>query len=382
MTIFYEDSMPYAKILLSNLGQVESFKTGQLTADHLQHASMLFVRSTTQVDNALLANANKLTLVGTATSGSDHVDETFLRQQSIPFVTAKGSNAQAVAEYVVSVLLNTAAVRGWNLSERKVGIVGAGCVGSALSDKCEALGIPYVIYDPPLKLSGDKRHFVDFNDILECDTISLHVPLKHTGEHPTLHMFGEKELSQLTSEQLLINAARGEVLDNKALLALFGQGKKLNVVLDVWENEPSIMTALLPYLIYATPHIAGHSIEGKALGTYMMYLAACQELKVCERLPFKQLLPAYSLQTISLANLSALDFNVIRKLTNSVYDVRDDDSAFRHALTGLSGDADVSRVFRYFRKNYAIRREFSVQTVSASKSATTEALYKLGFAQG
>lgn len=386
MTIFFEESMPYAQTLLSELGEVESFKTGELRASDLKNATLLFVRSTTVVDKALLAQAKNLTLVGTATSGSDHVDEAFLREQSIPFVTAKGSNAQAVAEYVVSVLLNTAAAKGWNPSEREVGIVGAGCVGSALSQKCEALGIPHVLYDPPLQRMGDKREFVDFSRIMQCNTISLHVPLVRTQDDSTFHMFGERQLAQLTSEQLLINAARGEVVDNEALFNHFTRGKKLNVVLDVWENEPAIAHRLLPYVIYATPHIAGHSIEGKALGTFMMYQAACQVLNVAPNFDFSQLLPNYPVNTITLAHDQALDFNVIRKLTNSVYDVRDDDSAFRHALSrGASRegeDAEVIDAFRYYRKNYAIRREFSVQTVSASKSATTEALYNLGFTQG
>ena len=84
----------------------------------------------------------------------------------------------------------------------------------------------------------------------------------------------------LSEEQLLINACRGEVLDNQEALALFNEGRALNLVLDVWEQEPDILLALLPHLQLATAHIAGHTLEGKARGTEMLYLQLCRHLGV------------------------------------------------------------------------------------------------------
>jgi erythronate-4-phosphate dehydrogenase len=376
MTIFYEDTMPYGQQLFSRIGQSVAFQSGQLKPSDLVDASMLFVRSTTQVDEQLLACSRQLQLVGTGTSGTEHVDQSYLQRHQIPFVSAKGANAISVAEYVLSVIFNSAIDKNWDPFKRRVGIVGAGCVGTALAKRCESLGIACVLYDPPLSQTQDPRSFVEFDEILACDTISLHVPLTATGTDSTYHLFDQDRLSMLGEEQLLINAARGEVVDNQGLVNLFELGKKLNIVLDVWENEPHILAQLIPHLLYCTAHIAGHSIEGKANGTFMMYQKACEISQQPPTLVLSDLLPDFEQNPVKLSSVSSLTAEDIQQLINAVYDIRDDHQRF---IERMSCSTDLGFDFRYYRKNYAIRREFSVQQVYTGKLRQSKALFGLGF---
>ena len=98
-----------------------------------------------------------------------------------------------------------------------------------LSRVLTVLGIKHKLCDPPLADAGDPRDFVAMDEIMQCDVITLHVPWVKAGKYQTQDMFDKQRLSQLTEQQLLINACRGEVIDNQAALELFEQGKKLNL---------------------------------------------------------------------------------------------------------------------------------------------------------
>ena len=180
---------------------------------------------------------NKLAFVGSATIGTDHIDLDFLQHRCITFSTSPGCNKISVAEYVLSSLLVLAEKQQFQLIDKSVTIVGAGNTGSALYERLIALGVRCKLYDPPLQLAGDKRDFCTFDDVLNTDIISLHVPKIHSGAFPTVHMFDKSVLAKLNQEQILINASRGEVIDNQALLTLARHGKYPTLVLDVWENE-------------------------------------------------------------------------------------------------------------------------------------------------
>ena len=131
----------------------------------------------------------------------------------------------AVAEYVLSAMLVTAKKQNWQLADKTVGIVGAGHVGTALSRLLTVLGIKHKLCDPPLADAGDTRDFVTMDEIMQCDVITLHVPWVKTGKYQTQDMFDKQRLSQLTEHQLLINACRGEVLDNQAALNYLSKAK-------------------------------------------------------------------------------------------------------------------------------------------------------------
>jgi erythronate-4-phosphate dehydrogenase len=371
MKIYYEDSMPYAAEFFSGLGDCEVFSHKTVNADMLADADVLLVRSTTKVNEQLLAKNNQVQFVATATAGTDHVDKNYLANQDIPFISAGGCNAVAVAEYVLSAMLVMAKRLNWQLQGKTVGIVGAGHVGSALSRVLTVLGINHQLCDPPLAAAGDSRSFVDMDEIMRCDVITLHVPWVKDGPYPTQDLFDKTRLALLTDNQLLINACRGEVVNNQGALELFEQGRTLNIVLDVWENEPSIDVDLIPHTALATAHIAGHTIEGKARGTEMLYLALCKHLGVQADKKLSDYLPKAEPSAIPISEQQ--DFwQVLHPLVLDVYNIETDDKQFR-------ANMHSAEQFRYIRKHYPIRREFSAIAVNTGNFADSKAIYALGF---
>lgn len=371
MKIYYEDSMPYAAEFFSELGECEVFSHKTINADMLADADVLLVRSTTKVNQQLLAKNKQLQFVATATAGTDHIDKNYLSNQHIPFISAGGCNAVAVAEYVLSAMLVMGKRLNWQLADKTVGIVGAGHVGSALSRVLSVLGIRHKLCDPPLDDAGDKRDFVTMNDIMQCDVITLHVPWVKDGPYPTQHLFDKTRLAALTDNQLLINACRGEVINNQAAVELFEQGKLLNLVLDVWEDEPGINLNLIPHTALATAHIAGHTIEGKARGTEMLYLALCQHLGIQGGKKLSDYLP--NAEPISIQISEKQDFwQVLHQLVLNVYNIGTDDQNFRAKMQG-------AEQFRYIRKHYPVRREFSAIALNTGNFVDSKAIHNLGF---
>ena len=256
-----------------------------------------------------------------------------------------------------------------------MGIVGAGNTGTQLTKKFDALSINYKLCDPPLAKSGDTRQFSSFDEILKCDVISLHVPLVTTGKSPTYHLFDKKVLAQLTNKQILINACRGEIVDNKVLLAMKQQGHGLKLVWDVWENEPNILTGLINFTEIASAHIAGYSLEGKSAGTEQLYQALCRHLDVQPSKRLGDFLPKAVITQFTLQQ--TFDQNILNKLVKLVYDVRRDDGIFRKKMQ--SKNDKLSENFDAIRKNYPTRREFSSLSVALASSIQSDVPHQLGF---
>jgi erythronate-4-phosphate dehydrogenase len=376
MKIFFDENMPYAKEFFSDIAgsetQLISFSGRDLSPEQVRDADVLLVRSITQVNEALLNENKKLSFVGTATIGTDHIDQTYLAKRDIAFHSAPGCNAVSVAEYVISALVILAERYLFDFTKLSVGIVGGGNTGSRLSEKLSALGIQYKICDPILAAdANDTREFVSLEEALECDVISLHVPKVIDGEYPTYHLLDETRLHNLKDEQILISACRGEVIDNHALLALKESGHGLKLVLDVWEGEPDVLTPLIDYTEIATAHIAGYSLEGKARGTQMLYQALCQHINVEPSCQLETLLPTANISSVELNQ----EFNeiVLNQLVKMVYDVRRDDAIFRQQLSSQGFDA--------LRKNYPTRREFSAVQVILSNNTFSSVPHRLGFSR-
>lgn len=369
MNIFYDENMPFAAEFFAEMGETTPFSGRTVTARELANADILLVRSITPVNEALLASNQGLTFVGSATIGFDHIDLDYLSQRNIPFSSAPGCNAISVAEYVVSALAVLAQKYQYNLQDKTVSIVGAGNTGSRLSERLTALGVTHMLCDPLLEHDGDSRTFVSLEQALKADIISLHVPLTRQGEHKTYHLINADRLSTLSSNQTIINACRGEVIDNQALLALKKQGHKLSVVLDVWENEPQVLTELIDYTDLATAHIAGYSLEGKSRGTEMLYQAACKILGFKVTKSLSDFLPKPWLHNIEIEK--PLNFAEQLKLMQLTYDVRRDDAIFRHNL--------ADKGFDTLRKTYPVRRENSALTITSENLAVQKQLASLGF---
>jgi len=243
LNIYIDENIPYAKPFFEDHGRVTLFSGRTVTGEQLKDADVLLVRSITQVNESLLKLNLNLKFVGTATIGTDHIDQDYLQKRGITFSSAPGCNKMSVAEYILSSLFVLSEKQQFSLLDKSVAIVGAGNTGSAVWERLTALGINCKLYDPPLVEAGDPRNFCSFEEVLQSDIISLHVPKTVAGKYPTYHLFDHEVLSQLNSDQILLNASRGEVINNEALLILAKQGKTPTLVLDVWENEPNINKA-------------------------------------------------------------------------------------------------------------------------------------------
>lgn len=370
MKILVDENMPYAVELFSRLGNVQAVPGRPIPQDALNDADSLMVRSVTKVNEALLAG-KPVKFVGTATAGTDHVDDAWLQQQGIGFSAAPGCNAIAVVEYVFSSLLILAQRDGFQLRDKTVGIVGVGNVGSRLNARLRALGIRTLLCDPPRADRGDEETFSSLDKLVaEADILTFHTPLNMSGPYSTHHLVDADLLARLPADRILINACRGEVVDNAALLDALNGPKKLTAVLDVWEPEPDLSLALLDKVAIGTAHIAGYSLEGKARGTTQVFEAFSQFIGQPQKVPLEELLPAPEFPVVSFSG--ELNEARLLRLIHLVYDVRRDDAPLRR-VAGKAGEFDKLRKF------YEERREWSSLKVICDNPATVELLNKLGF---
>ncbi|WP_296930928.1 4-phosphoerythronate dehydrogenase PdxB [uncultured Marinobacter sp.] len=369
MLIVADENIPLLDSFFGDIGEIRRVSGRTLSNEDVRDADILLVRSVTRVNRKLL-EGSRVRFVGTSTIGTDHVDLDWLEQAGIRFSAAPGCNANSVAEYVLSVLSLHAERRGLvDWSQLSVGIVGVGNVGGELAHKLERLGFDVRLCDPPrADREEDDQEFVALEEAMKCDVVSLHTPLTREGDHPTLGMIGRAELESLGSDQLLINAGRGEVIESSALLARLEQANAPTVALDVWEQEPRIHPELVDRVWLATPHIAGYSLEGKVQGTEMIYQALSHFLGLPVRKKAGQFLPEPALSKISFTS-SADEEDAIRIALRACYDPRRDDARLRNAMTGSPEERGVA--FDRLRRDYPVRRECSslkIQLKGTSKS--------------
>ena len=257
------------------LGELSLLPGRGISKSDLMNADVLLARSVLTVDRELLAGT-PVRFVGTATSGVDHVDTRWLREAGIAFAHARGANAQAVVEYCLGALARLILAGRIDETARRVGVIGAGAVGGRLARKLRELGYAVTVCDPPLAeaariKSGEKSdstHAPSFEyqsmaAALDCDIVSLHVPLTHIGRHATADMLDANALARLRPGAALLQASRGGVVDEQALLARLADGPELHCAIDVWKREPAIDAALAGKAGLATPHIAGYSERAK-----------------------------------------------------------------------------------------------------------------------
>lgn len=244
----------------------------------------LIVRNRTRVHAPLLEAARRLQAVGRLGAGLDNIDTDVCRERGIQVFPAPGLNAQAVAEYALAGLLmlsrgayhSTPAVlagdwpraelaEGHEASGRRLGLIGFGAIGQKLASMAGALGLSVAAHDPYLD-AGDPawaEHSVErlgLDRLLATsDAISLHVPLNDG----TRHLIDGRALAAMKPGAILINAARGGIVDEEALAGALRSGAIGGAMLDVYEDEPLAAGSALagaPNLIL-TPHIGGLTRE-------------------------------------------------------------------------------------------------------------------------
>ncbi len=381
MKVVADENIPFVREVFSQFGTIVTASGREISPELVRDADILLVRSITKVDRKLL-EGSRVKFVASATIGTDHVDEAYLRKKSMGFANAPGSNANSVAEYIFAALFDLAVQWGWKLSEKTLGVVGVGHIGSKVAARAKALGMAVLENDPPLaRQSGDPR-FLPLEDVLlGADILTLHVPLTESGPDKTVHLINAKNLHTLKPGALVINASRGPVVDNDALKNWLEREKgKAAALLDVWENEPTIDTELLRRVAIGTPHIAGYSLDGKINGVRMIYEAACAYFGEKPIVDPGSLLPDPPVPNVAIEASQKDDEALIHAVMKRVYDIREDDKRLRKVID-LSSD-ERGNYFDSLRKNYPIRREF-LNTLVQVKNATLqqrEKLKTLGFA--
>lgn len=372
MKIYADENMPYVQQFFADLGTVQLVDGRQLTAEQVADADVLLVRSVTQVNAQLLSQNKQLKFVGTATIGVDHIDLAYLKSREISFSSAPGCNAQSVVEYVLSSLFLLAEQQQKPLQQWTIGVVGVGQIGSRLVKALQALDVKVLQCDPlRAAIEPDFAH-LDFTELCQqVNALSFHVPLIKSGAFPTLKLMGQSQLQQLPKHVAIINASRGEVTCNQALLQEAKSGVQRPLVLDVWDNEPHVLQELVPFTRIATAHIAGHSIEGKARGTEMLYQALCKLLKIQPKHGLRDFCPVPVMEKLQISENFRL--SDVQNICRMLYDVRRDDALFRFHLQGQG--------FDWLRKHYPPRREFSSLQIrlASPAQAIPEFLHLLGF---
>lgn len=285
--VLISDAMsPRAAEVLADAGVQVDVRT-DLDADGLAKAigayDGLLIRSRSKVTPDVLAQAERLKVVGRAGIGVDNVDLAAATEAQVAVMNTPGGNANAVAEFVLGCMLALArnipaastsmregrwekkSLKGWEISGKTLGIIGLGHVGRLLAKRCAALGMCVVAYDPFLSESGIAAAGADKVDLKTLfhmsDVITCHTPLTPK----TKGMIGKVAFAEMKRGAVIINAARGGVVDEDALLVALDEGVIAGAALDVFAEEPPDPNHPLrthPGVIL-TPHLGASTAEAQ-----------------------------------------------------------------------------------------------------------------------
>ncbi len=370
MKIVADQNIPFVNEAFGSLGEVITAPGGAINSELVKDATILLVRSVTKVNEQLLAGSS-VKFVATATIGRDHIDEDWLEEAQIGFASAPASNANSVAEWIITALFLVAQEQGVELQDKKLAIVGVGNIGTLLCEKAKTIGMQVVLNDPPKAAQGINA-FVSLEEALtDADYVSFHVPLTYDGEWPTAGMINDKLLSLIKDGAVVLNAARGRTMIDSAMIK---HAERFDALfLDVWPEEPAVNDQLLDKTRIASPHIAGYSFDGKCTGTGMIYRAATAFLFQPAVWNESSVLDAVETEAIVYSKKSGIAGVLLK-----AYDIFGDDKRMRKIKNEKSEIRDS--FFSTLRKEYPRRYEFCHFTVTKCKNEKdAELLRKLGF---
>lgn len=337
--IIIDSYIPYLQGALDGVANVEYLSYKQMNNSTIRNADGLIVRTRTRCDENLLKGSN-VKLIASATIGYDHIDAEYCKKYNIKWTNAPGCNAFSVAQYMASTLSLLSEKNNIDLKTQTIGIVGVGAVGRKIAELCHSFGMKVLLNDPPRERREKGEEFVSLEKVCEeADIITFHVPLNTSEGDSTFHLGNKKFFQSLKKKPVIINAARGEVIDSDAMLEAYEKGYIAEMILDCWENEPEVNRELLYRAFISTPHIAGYSADGKAN-------AAIHSIRAMSR--FFNL----GLDEWSVGNLPEpypIDFNItdIRQFLLETYDIEADSLRLKFS----------PETFESQRSNYPFRRE-------------------------
>lgn len=330
MKIIADQAIPFLDHVLAPYAEVVRIPGKAMTASDVRDADALVIRTRTRCDERLLAGS-RVRMVASATIGFDHIDRAWCAAHGIHVATAAGCNARGVLQWIAATLDLLARRQGWHPSERTLGIVGVGHVGSLVKQYAEAWGFRVLCCDPPRE-AREHVGFLGLEELAaEADIVTFHTPLDAT----TRHMADERLFGAMKPGTTIVNTSRGEVVDGEAL-----RRSGLPCALDVWEHEPEIDRILLDRAIVATPHIAGYSEQGKANASAL----AVRALARFFGLPLEGWYPPEA----APATPRAIAWQDVCRTIAAAYDIEAETRRLKAA----------PEKFETFRDHYAYRREY------------------------
>ncbi|WP_428087011.1 4-phosphoerythronate dehydrogenase [Candidatus Thioglobus sp.] len=334
MKLTIDDACYAHQEIFSQFGEITPVAGRDINSACVKDADILIVRSRTQVNRELL-QGSAIKFVGSTVAGLDHIDQQYLKDNNIRFFSAQGCNSMAVAEFVISSIINLADKHHFNYQEKTLGIIGVGNVGKRLAAKAQLLGIKTLLNDPIRQDEENLPNFVTLDTALSADIVTFHTPLTFDGKYPSFKLLNQSNFHNISAKTIVFNAARGGVVDE----SIWQKTQTLENIIDCWENEPAINQNLQKTAYLATPHIAGHSIDAKFMGSFMVYEDLCAFTEQKQRNSIKNL--------INPGVLSLKSDNLLNAL-NEVYDFKQDTVAIENINN-----------FETYRRNYPARYEWN-----------------------
>lgn len=368
MKIIADKNIPYLKGVAEYFGDVIYLDGADFTKEAIEDADTLIVRTVARFDETNLSRS-KVKLICSATIGYDHIDTAYCDAHGIAWHNAPGCNSGSVQQYIVSSLIVMAQKKGFDLKDKIIGIVGVGNVGKKVAKACEVLGMKILLNDPPRQRTEGGENFVSLDAIKrEADIITFHTPLTKEGEDKTFHLANESFFSSLGKQPIIINSARGGIVDTSAIKKAIKKGDISGAVIDCWENEPNIDLEYMNMVDIATPHIAGYSADGKANATRMS-LESIAEFYSLDRAPINMVkAPEPENSVIDLNDFSSSPNRIYSSLL-AIYTPMDD-------FVRLKANPAT---FKQLRNDYPLRRETQAYSIVNAREEEKMVLEELGF---
>lgn len=369
--IVADDKIPYLQGALEPFAEVFYVPGKDIANAALKDADALIIRTRTLCNKELL-EGTKVRFIATATIGFDHIDTDYCAQNQIEWTSAPGCNSGSVMQYIASALVTLSRKYDFRFSEKTIGIIGFGNVGSKVARLASIMGFKVLVNDPPLQRAGILPQSVTLEEIKKkADILSFHVPLIKEGIDKTLHLVDAEFLKSIKPTAILINSSRGNIIDNQELKKVLKNKKIGGAVLDVWENEPAIDVELLNLVDLATPHIAGYSADGKANGTAMSIQAVSDYFGFGLKNWFPANIPLLESTILEVDNEDHSKQVALSKLIIETYDIKKDHKRLLQSV----------ETFEKQRGDYPLRWEFANYTVQVKNHdlSIVEAIKNCGF---
>lgn len=353
MKVVVDNKIPFINEAIEKIADEVIYSSGSnFTPTLVKDADALIIRTRTYCNRALL-EGSKVRFIATATIGIDHIDTEYCREAGIEWTNAPGCNSASVAQYLQSSLLLLQQLKGKNLSELTLGVIGVGNVGSKVIKVAGELGMRVLQNDLPREDVEGNAEYSSLQTLAEeCDILTFHTPLYKEGKYKTYHLVDAAFFQSLKRRPVIINTSRGEVIETQALLNALETGTISDAIIDVWENEPNINPTLLNKVFLGTPHIAGYSADGKANATRMSLDALCH---------FFNIEADYCIIPPQPENL-ILKANSMADAYLQMYNPQRDSEALKNQ----------PELFEHLRGNYPLRREERAFRIEVAKHNTTE----------